>query len=89
MICWKDYKTKEEVLQLVQEERSLIGTIRKRQLDELAGAHLEGDSLLRTVLEGRMEGKSVPGRPRKMMMDWLMDRENGRRYKDIKEKSTE
>jgi exonuclease III len=85
-ISWEDYKTNEEVLQMVQEERTLIETIRKRQRNWL-GHMWRGDSLLRTVLEGRMEGKKPPGRPRKMMLDWLMDREEGRGYKEIKEKA--
>ena len=33
---------------------------------------LRGDSLLRTVIEGKMEGKKTRGRPRKMMLDWMM-----------------
>ena len=32
---------------------------------------LRGDSLLRTVIEGKMEGKKTRGRPRQMVWDWV------------------
>jgi len=43
------------------------------------------DSLLRTVLEGRMKGKKVPGRRRTMMLDWVKNKDRG--YKEVKEKA--
>jgi len=33
----------------------------------VVGPHNEGDSLLRTIIEGRMEGKRTRGRPRLML----------------------
>jgi len=33
---------------------------------------MRGDSLIRTMIEGRMEGKKKRGRPRMMLLDWMM-----------------
>src|SRR6218665_935966 len=55
-ISWRDMKTNEEVLQMVQEERSLIDVIWRRKKNWI-GHILRGESLLREVIEGRMIGK--------------------------------
>ena len=34
--------------------------------------HHDGDFLLRTIIEGRMDGKKTRGRPRMMPFDWMM-----------------
>ena len=81
-ISWTEHKTNEEVLKTVGEERSLVNTIRRRQKNWI-GHILRGDTLLKTVLEGRMEGKKVPGRPRTMILDWMKDKDFG--YREIKE----
>ena len=62
--------TNEMVLQRVAEKRPLITTIRERQKNWI-GHVLRGDSLLREIIEGRMEGKRR-GRPRQMMLGWMM-----------------
>jgi len=51
---------------MVDEKRSLIGIIRSRQRSWL-GHIMRGDSLLRTIIEERMEGKKKRGRPRMML----------------------
>src|ERR1043165_5968481 len=51
----------------VEEKRSLITTLRERQKNWI-GHILRGDSLLRDIIEGRMEGKRTRGRPRQMML---------------------
>jgi len=33
---------------------------------------MRGDSLLKTIIEGRMEGKKKTGTPRMMLLDWMM-----------------
>ena len=33
---------------------------------------MSGDYLLRTIIEGRMEGKKTKGRLRMMLLDWMM-----------------
>jgi len=48
----------------------MIRTIRKTQR-KLIGHIFRGDSLLRTAIEGKMEGKKIRGNPRQMMVDWV------------------
>ena len=79
-ISWMEHITNEEVLRRVGEKRALIRTIRERQRRWI-GHTLRGDSILRTILEGKMEGKRTRGRPRQMLLDWMMT--NG--YKNLKE----
>jgi len=35
---------------------------------------MRGDSLLRDIFEGRMEGRRKRGRPRTMLLDWTMEK---------------
>ena len=58
-----EHRTNAEILKMVDEIRSLIGIIRSRQENWL-GHIMRGDSLLRTIIEGRMEGEKKRGRPR-------------------------
>ena len=51
-ISWTEHKTNEEVLNMVKEERKLMETIRKRQLNWI-GHILRRGSLIKTVVEGR------------------------------------
>ena len=62
-ISWRDMKTNEEVLQMVQEERSLMEVIWRRKKNWI-GQILRGEILLREVIEGRMLGKRPRGRKR-------------------------
>ena len=70
-VKWSDRKTNEEVLRMVSEKRSLVCKIVNRKKNWV-GHVLRGDSLLRDVMEGRMEGKRGRGRMRKGMLDELM-----------------
>jgi len=60
-ISWRDMKTNEEVLQMEQEERSLMDVICRRKKSWI-GRILRGESLLRKVIEGRMIGNRPRGR---------------------------
>src|SRR5580698_1937762 len=72
-VSLKNKKTNEEILSLVGEERCLMKrTIIKRKKDWI-GHVVRGDSLLKRVLEGRMEGKKPSGRPRMGMIDDLKE----------------
>ena len=62
-ISWKDKKTHVEVLDLIREERNLVDTILKRKKNWI-GHIIRREGLLKTVTEGRMEGKRGRGRPR-------------------------
>jgi len=55
---------------MVDENRSLMNTIRQRQKNWLDHV-LRSESLLRTVLEGRMEGSRTRGRQSDTMIDWM------------------
>ena len=67
---------------VVDEKRSLIGIIRSRQR-KLLGQIMRVDSLLRTILEGRMEGKKTRGRPRMKLLDWMVEKD----YSELKERA--
>src|SRR6218665_3037128 len=70
-VSWTEHKTNEEILETIGEERSLIRTIKTRQ-KKCIGHTLRGESLLKTVIEGKMLGKRSRGRPIQMMLDWMM-----------------
>lgn len=81
-VSWTEHKSNEEVLKKVEEERSLMNTIRTRQKNWM-GHILRGNSLQRDIVEGKMEGKRGRGRPREKFLDWMM--EDG--YGKLKEKA--
>jgi len=62
-IKWTEYN--EEVLAIIEEESSIIRIIGKRQRKWI-GHILRGDSLLRTVIKGKLEGEETRGRPRQL-----------------------
>ena len=67
-VSWKDKKTNEEVLKSIGEKISFVKTVVKRKKNWI-GHIMRGDSLLKRVLEERMEGKRPRGRPRIGMRD--------------------
>ena len=67
---------------MAQEERSLISTIRNRQKNWL-GHVLRGNSLMKIALEDRIVGKKTVGRPRVMLLNWLLDKSNNCRHHDL------
>ena len=81
-VSWMDRRTNEDILQMVDEKRSMIGIIRSRQRKWM-GHIMRGDSLLRIIIEGRMEGKKTRGRPRMMLLDWMMEED----YSKLKERA--
>ena len=60
-ISWVDKVSNAEVLQKVQENKSILDTIQHRKFRWI-GHTLRHDSLLRDVIEGRMKGKATRGR---------------------------
>ena len=76
------------LLGMVDESRSLMENLRKRQKNWI-GHVLRQDSLLLKVIEGRFQGKKTPGRPRAMLLDALMqeDEESAIDYAKLKEKA--
>ena len=74
-VPWTEHKTNEEILQMVETEREIMYTVRSRQKSWL-GHILRHDSLLRITL-GQIQGKKAYGRPRTMLLDWLLKTEEG------------
>jgi len=72
------------VLDIVVKNRSFMNTIRQRQKNWLDHV-LRSESLLCTVLEGRMEGTGTCGRQSDMMIDWM--KSNDGEYKHIKKRA--
>ena len=70
---------------MVKERRHLLKIIRTRK-KRWIGHLLRHDSLLRDVIEGRMEGKRPRGRKRMMLLDDIKD---GRSYYKTKRQAEE
>ena len=74
----------EEILQMVETEKEIMDTVRSRQKRWL-GHILRHDSLLRITLEGQIQGKKAYGRPKTMLLDWLLKTEEGNiSYEELK-----
>ena len=62
-IGWKEKKTNDELLKRLKMNRELLNTIRTRQMRFL-GHVKRHNSLLKVILEGKIQGKRGRGRPR-------------------------
>src|SRR6218665_479433 len=71
-----------EVLKLVEEERSLLTIIRTRQRNWMRHI-MRRDSLQIEIIKGRMEGKRGRVRPRQKLLEWMMSEE----YSKLKEEA--
>jgi len=61
-----------------------MDTVRSRQ-NRWLGHILRHDSLLRITLEGQIQGKKACGRPRTMLVDWLLKTEESNiSYEELK-----
>src|SRR6218665_42447 len=80
-ISWTEHISN-EVLKLVEEEKSLLTIIRTRQRNWM-GHIMRGDSLKREIIKGRMEDKRGRVRPRQKLLDWMMSEE----YSKLKEEA--
>jgi len=69
---------------MVDENRSLMNTIRQREKN-WSDHVLRSESLVHTVLEGRMEGTRTRGRQSDTMIDWM--KSNDVEYEHIKERA--
>lgn len=69
-ISWVKKLSNEKVLKLVKEDRSLLVTIRKRQLSFM-GHVMRKNGLERLVIEGKIEGKRQRGRQRMTFLEGL------------------
>ena len=87
-IPWTQHASNEQILGMVDESRSLMENLRKRQKNWIVHV-LRHNSLLQKVIEGRFQGKKTPGRPRTKLLDALMqeDEESAIDYAKLKEKA--
>src|SRR6218665_4174399 len=90
-ISWRDMKTNEEVLQMVQEERCLMDVIWRRKKNWIGHNMqmkryiiLRGESLLREGIEGRMIGKRPRGRKRLGILNEFLKESS---YAELKRKA--
>jgi len=74
-ISWTQQISKQQVLESIQEKRTLLDSIHQRKHKWL-GHILRHDGLLHTILKDRIEGKRGRGRKRKQMIDDIMGKEN-------------
>jgi len=66
-ISWVDKVSNAEVLQKVQENKSILDTVQRCKFRWI-GHILRHDSLLRDIIEGRVKGKVTRGRKRLQML---------------------
>ena len=86
-ISWTAHVSNEEIVNLVQEQRSLVHVIKQRQANWI-GHVLRHDCLLKTVLDSKMEGKWTRGKPRRKMLDLLVEQEDKKiNYEDLKRRA--
>ena len=69
-INWRDHVTNEEVRRLIGTRKSLRDTIIERKKTWIRHT-LRGNDLIRTAIEGLIEGARTRGRPRVNMLDEL------------------
>ena len=81
-VSWTDRKTNEEVLRMVEQSRKLWETILERKKNWI-GHVLRGNGLMLEVMEARMEGKRGRGRPRRGMLEDLLEES----YEGLKRKA--
>ena len=82
-ISWRDHITNQEVLERIEEKRSLITTISIRRAKWL-GHILRQDGLLHNIIEGAVEGTNARGRQRKEYLDDIIDELGCTDYRGLK-----
>ena len=82
-IDWREHITNEDVLEIVQENRSILKVIQKRKANWI-GHILRGEEMLRKIIEGKIEGKRGRGRKRIQMLNDLKKRGN---YVELKNRA--
>jgi len=71
-ISWREMKTNKEVLEMAGTDRTLMNTIRKRQL-EFLGHVIRKKEMEHLTLTGKIEGKRSRGRQRRTLLDSLVE----------------
>ena len=73
-ITWREKKNNEEIFRLVGEDKCMLEVVIDKSKKAWIGHVVRGDGLLKLtlVIERRMEGKRLRGRPRIGMIDDIM-----------------
>ena len=79
-VKWTEMRRNDDILNQIGLKREMIVRI-KAQQQKWIGHNLRSDTLLKTVLESRFEGKKKQGRPRTRLLDSLRD---GKSYGQLK-----
>jgi hypothetical protein len=82
-IKWTDYITNEEVLARMNCKRSLWYYIVRKRVT-MVGHILRHEGLMKTVLEGRVEGKNYRGRPRLEYIEQIIKEVGCKTYSEMK-----
>ncbi|VVC42596.1 Hypothetical protein CINCED_3A003125 [Cinara cedri] len=80
---WIEHKTNEEVLNEINEERTIMNTIMKRTI-KLIGHLLRNNEFITIIMEGKIEGKRSRGRPRKSFFEEIFRRMGVTSYQNLK-----
>ena len=76
-VPWTARMTNEAVMNMVGEDRQLVGAVRKRQFSFL-GHNIRRGGMEKLALTGMIEGRRGRGRPREKYLDGLVRMTNGR-----------
>jgi hypothetical protein len=83
-IPWVDRVSNKEILKRAQEKRVLWNNIVQRR-DRLIGHLLRHEGLLKTVIEGTVEGKRCRGRPRLCFIQQIVSDVRCKNYTEMKQ----
>ena len=72
-ISWKEHKHNKEVLNMMKTSLKLMKIIKKRKFEYFKQFIRRPNSIQRLLLEARIDGKKVRGRPRTTWMDNIKD----------------
>ena len=72
-ISWKEHKSNEEVLNMMETSLKLMKIIKKRKCEYFVQFIRRPNSIQRLLLEARSDGKRGRGRPRTIWMDNVKD----------------
>jgi len=85
-ISWVDKVSNAEVLQKVQENKSILDTVQYRKFRRI-GHILRHDSLLRDIIEGRMKGKVTRGRKRLQILSDVISKSYEELKREVEDRS--
>jgi len=85
-VSWVDKVSNAEVLQTVQENKSILDTVQHCKF-RWVGHILRHDSLLCDIIEGRLKGKVTRGRKRLQMLSDVISKSYEELKREVEDKS--